>query len=227
MTGHVPTIGYPGKRALDIIASGAGLILLSPIMLIGATLVRVAMGRPVLFRQIRPGRDERPFLLFKFRTMSDTKDSNGEYLSDEMRLTPMGRLLRKTSVDELPQLFNVLRGDMSLVGPRPLLMRYLPYYRPDERLRFRVRPGITGLAQVCGRNELQWDDRIRADVEYVEHCSFALDLRILWRTVVAVSTQKGLQVNGTMATEYFDVERQRAGATDYVARSKRTFLAEL
>lgn len=174
------------KRLLDIVCAGIGLIVLSPVYLAVAVLVRVKLGSPVIFHQERPGYHEKIFTLCKFRTMTDARDEHGELLPDSVRLTKFGKLLRKTSLDELPELWNIFKGDMSLIGPRPLLVSYLPWYTERERKRHSVRPGLTGLAQVSGRNFIEWDKRLEKDVEYVEHISFLLDLRILWRTVMVV-----------------------------------------
>lgn len=174
------------KRLLDIVLSGLGMAALSPVYLTVAVLVRVKLGSPVIFHQERPGYRERIFTLCKFRTMTDERDENGGLLPDSVRLTKFGRLLRKTSLDELPELWNIFKGDMSLVGPRPLLVSYLPWYTEREKKRHSVRPGLTGLAQVSGRNFIEWDQRLEKDVEYVEHISFLLDLRIVWRTVAVV-----------------------------------------
>lgn len=174
------------KRFLDILLSGIGLIVLSPVYLIVAVLVRVKLGSPVIFHQERPGYQEKIFTLCKFRTMTDERDENGGLLPDSVRLTKFGKLLRKTSLDELPELWNIFKGDMSLIGPRPLLVSYLPWYTERERKRHSVRPGLTGLAQVSGRNFIEWDKRLEKDVEYVEHMSFWNDLRILWRTAAVV-----------------------------------------
>lgn len=163
-----------------------GIIVLSPVLLALCALVRVKLGSPVLFRQERPGKDEKIFTLCKFRTMTDEKDENGRLLPDAARLTRFGKFLRATSLDELPELFNILKGDMSVIGPRPLLVSYLPYYSEKERLRHSVRPGLTGLAQVSGRNFIDWDKRLEKDVEYVEHLSFGMDLKVLWMTVRTV-----------------------------------------
>lgn len=174
------------KRLLDIVCSGIGLLVLSPVYLVVAVLVRVKLGSPVIFHQERPGYHEKIFTLCKFRTMTDARDEHGELLPDSVRLTKFGRLLRKTSLDELPELWNIFKGDMSLIGPRPLLVSYLPWYTEREKKRHSVRPGLTGLAQVSGRNFIEWDKRLEKDVEYVEHISFLMDLRILWRTVMVV-----------------------------------------
>ena len=203
-----PAISYPAKRFLDISVSLLALCLLSPFILAAAVLILLFMGRPIVFRQIRPGLGERLFAITKFRTMSNATDRDGTLLPDGQRLTRLGRLLRRTSMDELLQLVNVLQGEMSLVGPRPLLTQYLPYYRPEERARFSVRPGITGLAQIRGRNDLSWDDRMAADMEYVAHCSFRLDLAILLKTIAKVLTCKSVQEDSTVATRPFDEERR-------------------
>lgn len=174
------------KRALDFLLSLCGIIVLSPVLLILCILVRVKLGSPVLFRQERPGKNEKIFTLCKFRTMTDEKDENGKLLPDAVRLTKFGRFLRGTSLDELPELFNILKGDMSIIGPRPLLVSYLPYYTQRERLRHSVRPGLTGLAQVSGRNFIDWDRRLAKDVEYVEHLTFGMDVKVLWMTVKTV-----------------------------------------
>lgn len=174
------------KRCLDFLLSLCGIIVLSPVLLVLAVLVRVKLGSPILFRQERPGKDEKIFTLCKFRTMTDARDEKGELLPDAVRLTKFGKFLRATSLDELPELFNILKGDMSVIGPRPLLVSYLPYYTERERKRHSVRPGLTGLAQVSGRNFLDWDRRFQKDVEYVEHLSFGMDMKVLWMTVQTV-----------------------------------------
>lgn len=184
------------KRTFDIVIAATALIVLSPVLLVVAVAVRIALGSPVLFRQQRPGLHGRPFGLIKFRTMRDAVGANGQPLDDAQRLTPFGQLLRATSLDELPELWNVLRGDMSLVGPRPLLMEYLDRYTEQQRRRHDVRPGITGWAQVNGRNATSWDARFAHDVWYVEHQSFALDLRILVRTVRHVLHADGIAQPG-------------------------------
>ena len=192
-----------GKTLID---RGAGIVLLtllSPLILLLAAVSFGVQGRPVLFRQIRPGFDERLFEILKFRTMVDVRGSNGELLSDDQRLTPFGRWLRRTSLDELPQLINVVRGDLSLVGPRPLLPEYLPLYSARQRRRHEVKPGLTGLAQVSGRNALDWPTRLRLDVEYVEQCSLRLDAWILGRTLVEVVTGHGVSGERTATSERF------------------------
>ncbi|MBX3444222.1 MAG: sugar transferase [Planctomyces sp.] len=184
------------KSLLDRTAAAAGLLLLAPVLAAIALLVRVRLGSPVLFSQIRPGRDGRPFRMWKFRSMTDARGPDGELLPDDQRLPAFGRWLRSTSLDELPELWNVLRGEMSLVGPRPLLMEYLPLYSEDQRRRHEVLPGVTGWAQVQGRNQTTWEDRLRQDVEYVERLSFRLDALILWRTVARVLLRTGVSADG-------------------------------
>ena len=175
-----------GKRFLDFFLSSIAIILLSPILLVVAVLVRIKLGSPVLFHQERPGKDEKIFTLCKFRTMTDKRDAQGKLLPDSQRLTKFGKMLRATSLDELPELFNIWKGDMSIIGPRPLLVSYLPWYTQEEKLRHTVRPGLIGLAQVSGRNFLDWDKRLAKDVEYVKKLSLAMDLKVLWKTVMVV-----------------------------------------
>lgn len=184
------------KRTLDVTVAGVGLLALSPVLLLTALLVRVKLGGPVLFRQQRPGRYGRPFTMYKFRTMLESTDAQGRFLPDAERLTPFGRLLRSSSLDELPELYNVLRGDMSLVGPRPLLMEYLEHYSPTQARRHEVRPGITGWAQVNGRNAISWEEKFALDVWYVDHRSPRLDLEILWRTLRKVLIRDGISAAG-------------------------------
>lgn len=192
-----------GKRAFDLAGAGAALVLLVPVALWVALLIRVSLGSPVLFRQRRPGFGGAPFMLVKFRSMANRYDTAGQLLPDAERLTRAGRLLRACSLDEIPELWNVLRGEMSLVGPRPLLMQYLPLYTADQARRHEVRPGITGLAQVSGRNGLTWERRFALDLEYVEHCSLALDLTILARTLWAVLSRRGIAQPGRATVDYF------------------------
>jgi|SRR5882672_5612135 len=184
------------KRFLDVATAGAGLLVLSPAILAVTALVLAFMGSPILFAQTRPGRGARPFVLYKFRTMSAATDARGMLLSDAERFTGLGRFLRRTSLDELPQLWNVLRGDMSLVGPRPLLLEYLPLYSPEQARRHEVRPGITGWAQIHGRNAQSWEERLSLDVWYVDHHSLWLDLQILWRTLFKVLRSEGVNRPG-------------------------------
>ena len=180
------------KRLLDILLSLIGIILLSWLYLILFILVRVKLGSPVFFKQQRPGKNEKIFTLYKFRTMTDARDENGNPLPDEVRLTAFGKMLRSTSLDELPELFNILKGDMSLIGPRPLLVKYLPLYNEEQKHRHDVRPGLTGLAQVNGRNAISWEKKFEYDVEYVRNLSFLLDCRILLQTVKAVVQRDGI-----------------------------------
>lgn len=201
------------KRLLDVVVAGAGLVVLSPLLLVIAIAVRLRLGPPVLFRQVRPGRHGEPFELLKFRTMTDARGSDGELLPDAERLTGLGRLLRRTSLDELPELVNVVRGDMSLVGPRPLLMEYLPLYSPEQARRHAVRPGITGWAQVNGRNATTWEERFAADRYYVDHRSLRLDLHILKRTVAQVLSGAGVSAPGEATMARFTGSTDGTGST--------------
>jgi lipopolysaccharide/colanic/teichoic acid biosynthesis glycosyltransferase len=191
------------KRVLDVLGASAVLVVLSPLLAVVAVLVRARMGPPVLFRQLRPGREGRPFELTKFRTMTDQRGPNGALLPDAQRLTALGRFLRRTSIDELPELINVVRGDMSLVGPRPLLMEYLPRYSPEQARRHEVRPGVTGWTQVNGRNALTWEEKFALDLWYVDHRSTRLDLEILGRTVSQVLGGQGVSAPGHATMEPF------------------------
>lgn len=182
------------KRLIDIVCSGVALIILSPVLLITAILVRKKLGSPVIFNQERPGLNEKTFLLYKFRSMTDARDKDGNLLPDEDRLPDFGRKLRATSLDELPELWNIFRGDMSIVGPRPLLVEYLPYYTDEESHRHDVRPGLTGWAQVNGRNVTAWDERLQQDLYYVNNCSFYLDVKILFMTVMKVLKKSDIMV---------------------------------
>lgn len=184
------------KRFFDIVLSALGLLVLSPIIAIVAWQIRNKLGSPVLFRQVRPGRDGQPFEMIKFRTMRDAVDEQGNPLPDFERLTPFGNFLRSTSLDELPELWNVLKGDMSLVGPRPLLMEYLPLYSAEQYRRHEARPGVTGWAQINGRNALSWEDKFKLDVWYVDNQSFWLDIKILFLTVKKVVVRDGISADG-------------------------------
>lgn len=175
-----------GKRLMDVVLSLMAIILFSLVLVIVAVLVRIKLGRPVIFKQDRPGRDEKVFTLYKFRTMIDARDDQGELLPDSERLTGFGHMLRSTSLDELPELFNILKGDMSIVGPRPLRIEYLPYYSEEQRRRHSVLPGLTGLAQIKGRNAIMWDERFAYDIEYVDNISFLTDLQIILATIKKV-----------------------------------------
>lgn len=187
------------KRGLDACLATGALIVFSPVLLITAILVRIKLGSPVLFCQERPGLNERIFKIYKFRSMTDEKDKNGELLPDEVRLTKFGKLLRSTSLDELPELFNILCGDMAVVGPRPLLIQYLPYYSPQQKLRHTIRPGLTGLAQTHGRNAINWDEKLAWDVKYVEKITFLDDWKIIWNTAMKVLKREGIN-SATSAT---------------------------
>ena len=180
------------KRLLDIVISGVALLILSPVYLILAILIRTKLGSPVIFHQARPGKDDKIFTLCKFRTMTDERDESGRLLPDNKRLTKFGKILRATSLDELPELWNIFKGDMSLIGPRPLLVSYLPYYTEEEKLRHSVRPGLTGLAQVSGRNYLDWDNRLKKDIEYVKNLSFLMDLKVIFLTVKVILVKENV-----------------------------------
>jgi sugar transferase EpsL len=191
------------KRLLDLTLTSFCLVILSPLLLLIFVLIWIKFGRPILFRQLRPGFKGRPFLLYKFRSMTEDHDDQGKLLPDAQRLTAFGRFLRDFSLDELPEMFNVLRGEMSWVGPRPLLMKYLQRYNSDQARRHEVLPGITGWAQVNGRNTLTWEDKFRYDVWYVDHWSFLLDLKILWMTAVQVLKREGISQPGHATAEEF------------------------
>lgn len=191
------------KRTLDFTAALLGLLILSPVLMVTAILVRIRLGSPVLFKQQRPGYKSRPFFVYKFRTMTDQRDEAGELLPDEVRLTPFGQMLRRLSLDELPQLLNVVRGELSLVGPRPLLMQYLPLYSPEQSRRHDVRPGITGWAQVNGRNAISWEEKFKLDVWYVDNRSFILDLKILFMTIKKVFIREGISQEGMATMDVF------------------------
>ena len=198
------------KRLLDIILSFAGMLVLSPIYLLLAILVKVKLGSPVIFCQERPGKNEKIFKLYKFRSMTDARYANGRLLPDNERLTRFGKILRSTSLDELPELFNILKGEMSIVGPRPLAVQYLPYYNVAERHRHDVRPGLTGLAQVNGRVEIGWEERFAYDTHYVEHLSCILDIQILIMTVQKVFCRENVMVSGR-AENFDDFRRKQQG----------------
>ena len=191
------------KRLLDIVLSGGALLVLWPVLLITAILVRTKLGSPVIFCQERPGKNEKIFKLYKFRSMTDQRDENGNLLSDEVRLTKFGKLLRSTSLDELPELWNILKGDMSIVGPRPLLVKYLPLYNEEQKHRHDVRPGLTGWAQANGRNALSWEEKFKLDVWYVEHISFATDVKTIWLTVKNVLRREGISSETAATMEEF------------------------
>ena len=193
---------YHLKRLMDIVLSAIAILLLSPVMLLIAVLVRTKLGSPVIFCQERPGKDEKIFKMYKFRSMTDARDENGELLPDEVRLTKFGRALRSTSLDELPELWNIFKGDMSIVGPRPLLVRDVAYMDAQQHRRHEVRPGLTGLAQVTGRNALDWDTKLVLDVKYVDTCSFIGDVKIFLRTIVKVFRREDI----AFETEGYDMD---------------------
>jgi len=191
------------KRPMDFVISSIALILFSPVILTTAVLVRIKLGSPILFKQKRPGLNDKIFTMYKFRTMTDEKNMNGELLSDEIRLTKFGKFLRSTSIDEFPELINILKGDMSIVGPRPLLVQYLPLYNEHQKRRHIVRPGLTGLAQVNGRNAISWEKKFDFDVEYVKSISFILDLKIIIMTVKKVFAREGINSRASVTMEPF------------------------
>jgi len=191
------------KRPMDIVISLCAIILFAPVIAVVALLVRIKLGSPVIFKQKRPGLNEKIFTLYKFRTMTEQKDENGNLLPDEVRLTRFGKILRSTSLDELPELFNILKGDMSIIGPRPLLVQYLPLYNDHQKRRHEVRPGLTGLAQVSGRNDISWEERFRLDIEYIDGISFIKDLKIILRTLYIVFGRHGINSSTSATMESF------------------------
>ena len=203
------------KRLSDILISGLALMILSPVLLVVAILVKTKLGSPVIFHQERPGKNEKIFTLCKFRTMTDERDEQGNLLPDSVRLTKFGKFLRTTSLDELPELWNIFKGDMSIIGPRPLLVSYLPYYTEKEKLRHSVRPGLTGLAQVSGRNFIDWDRRMAQDVEYVENLTFGMDMKVLVMTVKTVLGMGNEVAEDTNAVEgnFAEIRKKRLEET--------------
>ena len=191
------------KRVLDFTLSLIALIILSPIYLVLAILVRIKLGSPIIFKQERPGLNEKIFTLYKFRTMTDEKDENGKLLPDEVRLTKFGKFLRSTSLDELPELINIIKGDMSIVGPRPLLVEYLPLYNEKQRCRHNVRPGLTGYAQISGRNSISWEEKFDDDLMYIENITFTEDLKIVLKTALKVIKREGISQEGNATMEKF------------------------
>ncbi|NHN29392.1 sugar transferase [Paenibacillus agricola] len=202
------------KRCIDLPVALLATLLLLPVILATAIAVRYKLGAPILFRQVRPGRAMKPFTMLKFRTMTNEVDHKGRLLPDEERLTPFGLMLRRLSLDELPQLFNVIKGDMSLIGPRPLLIRYLPYFTEEEKKRFLIRPGITGLAQISGRNHVGWGARFALDVKYVEEHTLAMDLVIMWKTIAKVARRKDVAEAPSLSMPDLDDERKLWGRQD-------------
>lgn len=200
------------KRPLDFVLSGTALVILSPVLLITAIFVRTKLGSPVIFTQDRPGKDEKIFKLYKFRSMTDAKDENGNLLPDDVRLTSFGKKLRSTSLDELPELYNILKGDMSIVGPRPLLVQYLSRYNEHQARRHEVRPGFTGLAQVHGRNAISWEEKFDWDIKYVDHITFLGDLKIIFDTIRVVLNKEGINSNTSSTMEEFMGSPERENA---------------
>ena len=192
------------KRGLDFVLSFIALIVLSPVILVIAILVRIKLGKPVIFRQQRPGKNEKIFTLYKFRTMTDEKDEKGNLLSDEVRLTKFGKFLRSTSLDELPELINILKGDMSIVGPRPLLVEYLSLYNEEQKRRHNVRPGLTGLAQANGRNHITWEEKFKDDIYYIENISLVDDIKIVFKTIKNVIKREGISEEGSATVRKFE-----------------------
>ena len=191
------------KRPMDFILSLSAIIILSPVLIITGVLVRTKLGSPILFKQNRPGLDEKIFTMYKFRTMTDQKDENGELLPDHIRLTKFGEMLRATSLDELPELFNILKGDMSIIGPRPLLVQYLPLYNDQQQRRHEVRPGLSGYAQVNGRNSISWDNKFDLDVQYVDNVTFINDVKIIMLTLKKVFVKDGISSGSSVTMEVF------------------------
>ncbi|CAN7341241.1 sugar transferase [Paenibacillus sp. LjRoot56] len=192
------------KRPMDILLSLVAIIVVSPVLLVVALLVRVKLGSPVLFKQKRPGLNEKTFMMYKYRTMTDSRNENGELLPDNVRLTKFGRFLRSTSLDELPELINILKGDMSIIGPRPLLVQYLPLYNDHQKRRHEIRPGLSGLAQVSGRNVISWEDKFDLDVEYIDTVSFINDWKIIFLTIKKVFIREGINSETAATMEFFN-----------------------
>lgn len=197
------------KRILDLTLSLMALIVLMPLMIIIGILVRINLGSPIIFKQKRPGKNEKIFTLYKFRTMTDKRDIDGNLLQDEYRLTKFGKFLRSTSLDELPELINIIKGDMAIVGPRPLLVEYLPYYTEEEKHRHDVRPGLTGLAQVNGRNEISWEEKLKYDTEYIKEISFYSDLKIIFKTIKKTIKRKDIKMGKELQFGKLNVEREK------------------
>lgn len=191
------------KRPQDFLCALVGIVVLSPLLLFVAGLIRIKLGPPVIFKQERPGRDEKIFYLYKFRTMTDKRDKTGTLLPDEVRLTSFGKLLRSTSLDELPELFNILKGDMAVIGPRPLLVKYLSLYNERQHIRHDVRPGLSGLAQISGRNSISWEERFEKDVQYVEHITFVGDWKIIAKTLIKALKREGISSQTSVTMEEF------------------------
>lgn len=214
------------KRALDIVVSGIAIILFSPALLVLAIMVKRKLGSPVLFKQARPGKEEEIFYMYKFRTMTDERDENGKLLPDSVRLTEFGKTLRKTSLDELPELFNILRGDMSIVGPRPQLVKDMVFMTPEQRRRHMVRQGLTGLAQVNGRNAIEWEKKLAYDVEYVKNISFINDLKIIIATIKAVLKSDGINAEGMATAEDYGDYLLRIGKVSREEYDEKVLLSQ-
>lgn len=215
------------KRLLDIILSLIAIVILSPILIIVAIMVRIKLGSPVIFTQIRPGKDEKLFKMYKFRTMTSERDSSGNLLPDEIRLTPFGKKLRATSLDELPELFNILKGDMSIVGPRPQLVRDMMFMSKEQRMRHTIKPGLTGWAQVNGRNAISWEKKLSLDLEYLEKQSFSIDIKILFLTILSVFKSEGITANNqATALDYGEVllTGQHISNEEFILKNKQADL---
>ncbi|WP_276353547.1 sugar transferase [Cohnella caldifontis] len=213
------------KRPLDITLALAAMLVLSPVFLVVALLVRVKLGSPVLFKQRRPGLHEKIFTMYKFRTMSDKRDSNGQLLPDSLRLTRFGKILRSTSLDELPELYNILKGDMSIVGPRPQLVRDIVFMTPEQRKRHSVIPGLTGWAQINGRNDVTWEEKLSLDLEYIENVTFRGDLKIIWLTIIKVLRKEGVSAKGMdTAEDYGDylLRHQKISMGEYASKMEQS-----
>lgn len=202
------------KRILDFTLSLIIFILLMPLMIVIYILVRIKLGKPAIFKQERPGKNEKIFTLYKFRTMTNQKDKNGKLLPDEQRLTKFGKLLRTTSLDELPELLNIIKGDMAIVGPRPLLVEYLPLYNEEQKHRHDVRPGLTGLAQVNGRNSISWENKFKLDIKYIEHITFFNDVKIILKTIKEVFIRDGITQEGKATMDYFTGNNKKENIGD-------------
>lgn len=214
------------KRSLDFLIALIGIILFCWLYAIIALLIRINLGSPVIFRQKRPGKDQKIFSLYKFRTMTDDRDENGELLPDDYRLTKFGKFLRSTSLDEIPEVINILNGDMSIIGPRPLLVKYLPYYTKEEQKRHNVRPGISGLAQVNGRNSISWNDKFKYDIQYVKKITFLNDMKIILKTVIKTVKREDIKVGSEFTKGSFVEERKSRSSKNNLKINKNFFKAE-
>lgn len=219
---------YPNyiKRILDVVISFCAIIIFSPVLLIVAIMVKIKLGSPIIFKQARPGKNEKIFNMYKFRTMTDERDENGKLLSDEIRLTEFGKMLRKTSLDELPELFNILRGDMSIVGPRPQLVKDMVFMTPEQRYRHTVRQGLTGLAQVNGRNAIEWEDKLEYDLEYIKNISFFNDMKIIVATIMSVLKKDGINAEGMATAEDYGDYLLRKGKVNQQEYNEKVLLSQ-